>query len=161
MNRGYPESMTDVWSGVAGEFLHLYPRGRRLLAVAGADAARSRRAASDLGAALRDAGASVDLFHAETVDEQALRSLIVAPFRQGDDGDRVLVVSGPTALADETIRRLWHSTIWQLAGDEIANTDAAAIIDVSDPAHPTRRYSDFCTCDIGEAPLMSPVTSSR
>lgn len=150
--------MSDVWTGIASEFLHLFPRGRRLLAVAGADAERSHRAAADLGSALTAAGTQVEFFHADAVDEHALRSLIVAPFRQGDDGDRVLVISGPAALADETVRRLWHSTIWQLAGDELANTEAAAIVDLSDPSAPTRRYSDFCTCDVGEAPLMAPLT---
>ena len=37
-----------------------------------------------------------------------------------------------------------------LAGDEAANTESAAIVDVTDPARASRRYADLCTCDIGE-----------
>lgn len=147
--------MSDVWTEIAAEFLHSYPRGRTMLAIAGADAERSRLAAEGVGAALRAAGATVEFGHVDHVDEQELRSDVVAPFRQAADGDRVLVVSGPALLADGTTRSLWHSTVWQLADDEIANTEAAVIVDLTDPAHPTRRYSDFCTCDIGEAPLTA------
>ncbi|GAT73839.1 hypothetical protein [Microbacterium hydrocarbonoxydans] len=142
--------MTDAWSGIAAEFLHLYPAGARLLAVAGADAERSRRAADDLGAALEAAGQRVERAHSEDGDERMLRAEVVAPLRAGPKHDHVVVVSGPAALLEEATRRLWNSAVWQLAGDEPANTEAAAIVDLSDPAHPARRYADFCTCDIGE-----------
>ncbi len=142
--------MTDAWSGIASEFLHLYPSGARLLAVAGVDAERSRRAADDLAAALSAAGHAVERAHSEDGDERMLRAEVVAPLRADPRRDRVVVVSGPAALLEETTRRLWNSAVWQLAGDEPANTEAAAIVDLSDSARPTRRYADFCTCDIGE-----------
>lgn len=142
--------MTDTWSGIASEFLHLYPSGGRLLAVAGADAERSRRAADDLATAFAAAGQRVERVHSAEGDERMLRAEVVAPVRADRTRDRVVVVSGPAALLDETTRRLWHRSVWQLAGDEAANTEAAAIVDVSDPARPCRRYSDFCTCDVGE-----------
>lgn len=142
--------MTDAWSGIAAEFVHLYPAGARLLAVAGADAERSRRAADDLAAALSTTGQKVERAHSTDGDERALRAEIVEPLRAERTRDRVVVVSGPAALLGERARRLWHSAVWQLAGDEAANTEAAAIVDVSDPARPCRRYADFCTCDIGE-----------
>ena len=73
--------MTDVWNGIATEFLHLYPRGRRLLAVAGADAERSRRAADDLAAALTASGHEVVRVHRTDGDGERLRADVIAPFR--------------------------------------------------------------------------------
>lgn len=142
--------MTDAWSGIASEFLHLYPSGARLLAVAGVDAERSRRAADDLAAALSASGQTVERAHSADADERMLRAEVVAPLRADHVRDRVVVVSGPGGLLDESARRLWNSAVWQLAGEEPANTEAAAIVDLTDSARPTRRYADFCTCDIGE-----------
>lgn len=135
--------MSDVWTGITGEFLHLYPRGARLVAVAGADAERSRHAADDLAAALRDAGQQVRRAHSVDGDEQALREEVVTPFRAAQEPE-VLIVSGPGILLGTTARRMWNFAVWQLAGDEPPHTVAEAIVDVTDPANPTRRFADYC-----------------
>ena len=135
--------MSDVWAGIAGEFLHLYPRGCRLLAVAGADADRSSRAADDLAAALRDAGQQVRRAHSADGDEQTLRDDVVSPFRTAQEPE-VLVVSGPGVLLATTARGMWNFAVWQLAGDEPPHTVANAIVDVTDPDAPTRRFADYC-----------------
>jgi hypothetical protein len=136
--------MSDVWSDISSEFLHLYPRGRRLVVVAGADAERSRRAADDLAVALSSAGQKVEREHSSDGDEQALRSDVIAPFRAESDGAAVLVVSGPTALLSTTARGLWNFIVWQLAGDETPHSIASAIVDVTDPEQPVRRFADYC-----------------
>ena len=136
--------MSDVWTGIADEFLHLYPRGGRLLAVAGADAERSRRAADEVVAALTTAGQRAEHAHSADGDEQALRHDIIAPFRAEPPSDRVLVVSGPAALLGQGARGLWNFAVWQLAGDEPPHTVAAAIVDLTDPEHPARRFADYC-----------------
>lgn len=136
--------MADVWTDISSEFLHLYPRGRRLLAVAGADAERSRRSADELAAALRAAGLEVERRHSADGDEQVLRTEVIAPFRANSASDSVLVVSGPSTLLSETARGMWHDVVWQLAGDEVPHTVAAAIVDVTDPAKPKRRFADYC-----------------
>lgn len=135
--------MTEIWSDIASEFLHLYPTGGRLLAVAGTDAERSRRAADDLAAALTDAGQRVERAHTADGDEDALRTEVIAPFR-ADRSERVLVVSGPATLLSASARGLWNFAVWQLAGDEQPHTAASVIVDVTDPAHPHRRFADFC-----------------
>lgn len=135
--------MSDVWAGIAGEFLHLYPRGSRLIAVAGADAERSRHAADDLGAALQAAGQQVRRAHSADGDEQALRTGAIAPFRAAQEPE-VLVVSGPGVLLSTTARGIWNFAVWQLAGDEPPHTVADAIVDMTDPAAPTRRFADYC-----------------
>lgn len=136
--------MSDVWHGIAEEFLHLYPRGRRLLAVAGADADRSRVVADGLAAALTAADQTVERVHLGDVDETALRALIVAPFRTGSADGTILLVSGPAALVSPTARGLWNYVLWQLAGEEPPHTAANALVDVTDPARPTRRFADYC-----------------
>lgn len=138
--------MSDVWSDISTEFLHLYPGGRRLVVVAGADADRSRRAADDLASALTTAGQQVAREHSADGDEQALRADVIAPFREGTGTDTgtVLVVSGPPELLSTTARGLWNFIVWQLADDEAPHSIATAIVDVSDPAHPTRRFADYC-----------------
>lgn len=135
--------MTEFWSEIAGEFLHLYPTGGRLLAVAGADAGRSRRAADDLAAALTAAAQKVERAHSADGDEEALRADVIAPFR-ADRSDRVLVVSGPAALVSASARGIWNYTVWQLARDEQPHTAASVIVDMTDPDAPTRRFADYC-----------------
>ena len=135
--------MTDVWADIATEFLHFYPRGRRLLAVAGADAERSRQAADDLTAALTASGQQVIREHSPDGDEAALRTVVTA-FREGPKSDEVLLVSGPAALLGERTRGMWNYAVWQLAGDEPPHTVAGSIVDVTDPAHPVRRFADYC-----------------
>ena len=136
--------MTDAWNGIAGEFLHLYPRGNRLLAVAGADAGRSRRTADDLASALEAAGQHVERAHSEDGELTALREEVIAPFRTAPQDGRVLVVSGPAALLDESARGMWNFTLWQLAGDEAPHSVSSALVDVTDPDAPTRRFADYC-----------------
>lgn len=136
--------MSDVWSDISTEFLHLYPRGRRLVAVAGADAERSRRAADDLASALTSAGQRVDREHSADGDEQALRTDVIAPFRAAPESGAVLIVSGPPELLSTTARGLWNFIVWQLSGDEAPHSIAAAIVDVSDPEQPIRRFADYC-----------------
>ena len=136
--------MSDAWSDISAEFLHLYPRGRRLLVVAGADAERSRHAADGLAAALTAADQQVERQHTDDGDEQVLRTDVIAPFRASPDSGSVLVVSGPPALLSETARGLWNFIVWQLAGDEAPHAIASALVDVTDPANPTRRFADYC-----------------
>jgi hypothetical protein len=135
--------MTEIWNDIASEFLHLYPSGGRLLAVAGADAERSRHAADALAAALEAAGQTVERAHSADGDEEALRTDVIAPFRTARS-DRVLVVSGPGALVSASARGLWNFTVWQLAGDEQPHTAVSAIVDVTDADAPTRRFADYC-----------------
>jgi len=136
--------MSDVWTDISSEFLHLYPRGRRLLVVAGADAERSRVAADDLAAALTSAGQTVERAHTSDGAEQPLRDDIIVPFRQREDTGSVLIVSGPPALLGESTRGIWNYILWQLADDEQPHSIASAIVDVSAPANPPRRFADYC-----------------
>ncbi|WP_431071123.1 hypothetical protein [Microbacterium phyllosphaerae] len=136
--------MSDVWSDISAEFLHLYPRGRRLLVVAGADAERSRHTADELTEALTAAGQQTVRTHTPDGDEHDLRSDVIAPFRESPDDGGVLVVSGPPALLSDTARGLWNFIVWQLAGDEPPHAIASALVDVTDPVNPTRRFADYC-----------------
>lgn len=136
--------MTDVWNGIADEFLHLYPRGNRLLAVTGADAERSRRTADDLAAALTAADQNVERTHTDDGDATALRADVIAPFRAAPQDGRVLIVSGPAALMAENARGLWNFTLWQMIGDEPPHSVASALVDVTDPDAPFRRFADYC-----------------
>lgn len=136
--------MSDAWSDISSEFLHLYPRGRRLVVVAGADAERSRQAADGLAQALTAAGQQVERQHSIDGDEQALRADVIAPFRDSGDDAGILIVSGPSALLSETARGLWNFIVWQLAGDEAPHAIASALVDMTDPANPTRRFADYC-----------------
>lgn len=135
--------MSAVWDSIAEELLHLYPRGRRLVAVAGADAERSRTAADGLATALTAAGQTVERAHTADGEEAALRTDVVGPFR-ATDSDAVLLVSGPGAIVSPSARGMWNYVLWQLAGDEAPHTAANALVDVTDPAHPTRRFADYC-----------------
>lgn len=139
--------MTDVWADIASEFVHLYPRGRRLLAVAGADAERSRLAADALSAALIAAEQPVVREHTAEGDEPGLRAVVTA-FRE-DSSVGILLLSGPASLLGERTRGMWHYAVWQLAGDEAPHTVAGAIVDMTDPAHPTRRFADYCALPAG------------
>ncbi|MFJ4046474.1 hypothetical protein ACIPV2_12070 [Microbacterium sp. NPDC089987] len=133
---------------LAREFLHNYSRGARLLAVAATDPARSADFADMLAAALRTQGVVTGVVAQGGRGESELRSEVVAPMR--DAGvDAVTIVCGDTSLLAERTRWMWHSSIWLAAGGEMANTDADAIVDITDPQHPTRRFADFCQCDVG------------
>ncbi|CAH0219459.1 MULTISPECIES: hypothetical protein [unclassified Microbacterium] len=136
--------MSTVWDDIAAEFLHLYKRGARLLAVAGEDAERSRSAADDLAAALIAADQTVERMHTADGDEQRLRDEVIAPFRADPQTDRIVIVSGPADLMSQSVRGLWNYLLWQLAGDEQPHSAASALVDVTDPANPTRRFADYC-----------------
>jgi hypothetical protein len=136
--------MSDVWDGIADEFLHLYPRGRRLVAVAGADAERSRAAADALSAALESRGHAVQRAHTPDGADERLRADIITPFRASSESDLVLVTSGPAALVEQRSRGLWNFIVWQLAGEESPHTIANAIVDVTDSDRPSRRFADYC-----------------
>ena len=136
--------MTELWSGIAEEFLHLYRTAGRLIAVAGADAERSRLAADALAEALRARDVEVDHHHTVDGDESALREGVIAGFRTDPTRDRVLIVSGPGALLSQSARGLWNFTVWQLAGDEPPHTAASALVDLSDADAPARRFADYC-----------------
>lgn len=136
--------MTDVWTDIAAEFLHLSGSGTRTVAVAGEDAERSRQAADAIASALTGAGQQVDRAHSADGDEARLRADVVAPFREPPRSDRVLVVSGPAALLNEAARGMWNFSVWQLAGNEPPHSVASALVDMTDPDNPTRRFADYC-----------------
>lgn len=60
--------------------------------------------------------------------------------------DAVLVVSG-TRLQADALRRIWNWSVWLETGAPHTLGEArgaSAIVDVTDPAAPTRVYRDFC-----------------
>ncbi|WP_336646395.1 hypothetical protein [Microbacterium sp. USHLN186] len=133
---------------IAREFLHNYRRGARLLAVAATDAARSADLADELAAALRTQGVAAAVTLQCGRGESELRSEVVVPIR--DAGiNAVTIVCGDASLLAERTRWMWHFSIWLADGGEMANTDADAIIDITDPRRPVRRFADFCQCDVG------------
>ncbi|MGW8483311.1 hypothetical protein ACWGJP_09225 [Microbacterium sp. NPDC055903] len=136
--------MAEFWDGISGQFLQHYPKGVRILAVAGADAERSRAAGDGIADALRRAGVVVERTHVDESDETALRERIAIPFRSDRSRERVLVLSGPAGLLSPAVRGMWHFSVWQLAGDEAPHSAASTLVDMSDPAQPTLRYADYC-----------------
>lgn len=133
----------DILDDLVREFLHLYPRGARLLAVASPEAKRSHAFAEQLAAALEASGVDSRVVAADVRDENQLRSDIVNPFRE-ERPNATTVVSGDTTLLTPEVRGLWHHTLWLVAGDERSYTAASTIVDVSDPTQPKRRFADFC-----------------
>ncbi|WP_309065494.1 hypothetical protein [Microbacterium sp.] len=133
--------------GVAGEFLHEYPRGARLLAVAGADAGRAADFARDLASVLAERGLATSSVAQDGRGEHELRAEVAAPVR-AERADAVTIVSGDGSLLADRTRGLWHSSVCVVAGDEEANTLASAIVDATDPDRPIRRLADYCQCDI-------------
>lgn len=136
--------MTHVWDDITAEFLHLYPKGPRLLAVGGADAERSRIAADKVAAALTAQGQHIERTHTADGDEGRLRAEVITPFRADAQTDRVLIVSGPAELLSTSARGLWNFSVWQLSGEEAPHSSASALVDITDPANPTRRFADYC-----------------
>jgi len=137
------ESVVD---GIAAEFLHNANRGRRLVAVDGADAGRAARFADALAQAIAAAsGDDVVRRSLGAVTEAELRSGTVEPFRAGEDAgaDTVLVVDGQ-GLLDDAVRGIWHFSVWTLAGDELPHTGANVIVDLSDEGAPSRYFFDYC-----------------
>lgn len=136
--------MDEVWSGIAEEFRHLYKRSARLIGVAGVDPERSRSVAEHIAAALTATGETVERAHTADGDETRLRANVIMPFRADRSRDRILVVSGPASLLGDGARGLWNFSVWQLSGDEQPHTAASALVDVTDPEHPARRFADYC-----------------
>lgn len=144
---------------IAEEFAHNAPRGRRLVAVDGADPARSARFADRLAVeiASRLTGGAADAWTQTppvvrrslgAIDEPTLRATIVDPFRAGtlDGGagaDTVLVVDGQ-GLLDDAMRGIWHFSVWTLAGDELPHSGATVIVDLGDENAPVRSFYDYC-----------------
>jgi len=130
---------------LAGEILHHYARGRHLVGVDGTDPGAVARFADGLAAALRQAGADADRARASV---EGLRAELLEPFRAGE-GDALLVVDGPllgTAAADALAWTLWidADADGTALGGPGTRTAADAIVDVTDPEHPVRRFSDWC-----------------
>lgn len=125
------------------EFLRDYPRGARLLAVASPSAERSAAFAEGLAGVLHARGLEAAVVAQGERDVLALRSDIVAPFRAAG-ADAVEIVSGTNGLLAERARGLWHFSVWLIDGDEVPHTAATALVDVTDPAAPTRRLADYC-----------------
>ena len=128
---------------LAVEFLHDYPRGARLLAVASPDPRRSADFADALAEVLRGRGVAASRIIQGDRDEEALRREVVTPFRAARE-EAVTIVSGVTSLLAERARGLWHFSIWLIDGDEVPHTGATALVDVTDPIHPRRRLADYC-----------------
>lgn len=133
---------------VAEEFLHNARRGRRLVAVEGADPVASARFADELAAAITARGSRVVRRSLGAADESQLRTGLVDPFRAGAlpgaEGDDVVLVADGEHLLDDAVRGVWHFSVWTLAGDELPHSGASVIVDVTDPDAPTRFYYDFC-----------------
>lgn len=144
----FPQSRGDLLDSIAQEFLHLTPRGRRLVAIEGADAASASRFADDLAAALEAQGQATARRSVGDVDEATLRSETVEPFRAGtldgaDDPDSVLVVDG-RRLFNERVRGIWHFTVWVLAGEELPHAGVNVIVDTTLESAPKRFFYDYC-----------------
>ncbi|GAA5152891.1 hypothetical protein GCM10025768_21660 [Microbacterium pseudoresistens] len=125
------------------EFLHAAPRGPRLWAVASVDEERAASFATDLSTTLGARGIAAATIAAGDVSADALRADVTGPFRARGEDAVLLVTGGPGAL-DEQHRVLWHFSVWLLAGDETPHTAASALVDVTDPSYPTRRFGDYC-----------------
>ena len=138
-----PSAQRTLFEDLADEFLRDYPRGARLIAVASPDAARSAAAASSLCDVLAGRGIDARVTTQDGRAEDALRSDVVAPFRDSR-ADAVLIVSGTTGLLAERTRGLWHFSVWLIDGDEVPHTAATALVDVTDPDAPVRRLADYC-----------------
>jgi hypothetical protein len=144
----FSETRHDLLDGVAREFQHLTPRGRRLIAIEGTDAARAARFADDLATTLEAQGQVVVRRSLGDVDEATLRSETIEPFRAGtldgaNDPDTVLVVDG-RRLLNEKVRGIWHFTVWVLAGDELPHAGVNVIVDATLDSTPKRFFYDYC-----------------
>ena len=136
---------------IADEFLHNSRAGRRLVAVEGARPDHAARFADDFAAVLAERGQHVVRVSTGDVDEATLRRETVEPFRAGtlagadgpDSADTVLVVDG-LRLLNDSVRGIWHFTVWTLAGDELPHVGVNVNVDVTDESAPTRYFYDYC-----------------
>ncbi|VXB25634.1 conserved hypothetical protein [Microbacterium sp. 8M] len=138
-----PAPRRALLESIVDEFLHDYPRGARLLAVASPDTGRSADWAGSLRTVLEERGIDATTVAQDDRAETDLRTEVVAPFR-AQQADAVLIVSGATSLLAERTRGLWHYSVWLIEGDEVPHTAATALIDVTDPDAPARRLADYC-----------------
>lgn len=142
------EDRRSLLAWIADEFLHNSWVGRRFVAVEGANDATAARFADDLAAALAERGQAAVRRSVGDLDEATLRRETVEPFRAGtlegaSDPDTVLVLDGRRLLND-SVRGIWHFSIWTLAGDELPHTAPNVNVDVTDEAAPTRYFYDYC-----------------
>ena len=154
------QNRTEMLDGIVAEFLHNSPRGRRLIAVEGADDARAARFADGLAERLEAAGQHVLRASVGDVDEAALRATTVDPFRAGElpgeQHDTVLVIDGNNLLT-VSARGMWHFSLWTLAGDDLPHAGASVIVDVTDDDAPTRYFYDYCALppSVGDRAAMA------
>ena len=141
------QNRTEMLDGIVAEFLHNAPRGRRLIAVDGADDARAAGFADGLAERLEAAGQQALRVSVGDVDEATLRAQTVDPFRAGslpgEEHDTVLVIDGRNLLT-VSARGMWHFSLWTLAGDELPHAGASVIVDVTDDDAPLRYFYDYC-----------------
>ena len=146
------QNRTEMLDGIVAEFLHNAPRGRRLIAVDGADDARAARFADGLAERLEAAGQQALRVSVGDVDEATLRAGTVDPFRAGslpgEQHDTVLVIDGRDLLT-VSARGMWHFSLWTLAGDDLPHAGASVIVDVTDDDAPLRYFYDYCALPPG------------
>ncbi|GAA1763128.1 hypothetical protein [Agromyces humatus] len=154
---------TEMLDGIVAEFLHNSPRGRRLIAVDGADDTRAARFADGLAERLEVAGQQALRVSVGDVDEATLRATTVDPFRAGtlpgEEHDTVLVVDGRNLLT-VSARGMWHFSLWTLAGDELPHSGASVIVDVTDDDAPLRYFYDYCAIPPSAGDRAAPSHTS-
>lgn len=157
--------MTDATarlaSELAGEYLHHYARGRTTFAVDALPDVATAALTDALQAEFTARGVAtqrVAVPDANAAD--AFRTLVLPLFRSDAElpADAVLLVEG-TGLHAPGLAEVWNSSLWLSAEQEPNPSDpqqraylresdpprrADVIIDVRDPAHPERRFSDWC-----------------
>ena len=142
------ETRRSLLESIAQEFLHNSWKGRRLLAVEGGSDELAGRFADDLAAVLLERGEPAMRVSLGDVDESALRTQTVEPFRAGDlpaaeNPDTVLIVDG-RRLLNLSVRGIWHFSVWVLAGDELPHAFVNVVVDATDESAPKRYYYDLC-----------------
>ncbi len=142
------ENRRALLDSMADEFLHNSWAGRRLAAVEGASDEPAARFADDLATVLGERRQFVVRASVGEVDEAMLRRETVEPFRASvfpgaESADTVLLVDGRRLLND-SVRGIWHFSVWTLAGDELPMAGANVIVDVTDESAPRRYFYDYC-----------------
>jgi len=114
-----------------------------MIAVSSPDRARSSAFATALAAAFTARGIVARSETPDAADAETLRTELVSPFRSARE-EAVLLVAGDERLLDGSRRGMWHFSVWLMADGEVPHTAATALVDVTDPQHPSRRFADFC-----------------
>ncbi len=132
-----------------------YPRGRVLVAVDGIATIVTAPFADDLAQAFRLAGHTA---FRSSVDQWERGRASIPPLDwSAGAGDALLVIDG-THLHHASRVGQWHTTVWLDAGTRVGpdaavarylmttqpRALAAAIVDVTDPESPRRRFADSC-----------------